>query len=457
MLVFSSPLFDSLWTWFLENCSHRSDGSKIRKGALIHCCAMCAACHPAGGDRKGHFAIRQNEDFLKIIHGLRFMAIFHLSVKVISRRQGKSVVAKASYNGRTKLTNERTGKDHDYSRARGLVFSGIFAPKNAPEWAQDRERLWSEVEKAEVRRDAQLAREVEISLPHELTDEQRRQLVTDFTRENFVRKGMIADVAIHRPHSYGDQRNHHAHILLTMREIGPEGFGKKKREWNSKAQLQEWREKWEKTANRYLERHGHEARIDHRSLEDQGIEREATEHLGPTASQLEREGEQTERGDINREIEARNRERERLKIALRATSLELAGAERAKAEEWEWAKIKPKTRAPYSRAGMVAQQQDAQRDFEKRSKKLQERQAEERRREQQTQQREKNPFAGRKSEAEQKREDLAARRERTDAKAEITEAQRARMERDALREKAGLRVSSGRDRDDGRERERERD
>lgn len=385
------------------------------------------------------------------------MAIFHFSAKVVSRSKGQSSVAKAAYNARTQLTNERTGEGHDYTRAEGLVFSGIFAPKNAPEWAQDRERLWSEVEKAEVRKDAQLAREIEIALPHELTDEQRRQLITDFTRENFVRKGMVADVAIHAPDREGDDRNHHAHILLTMREIGPEGFGKKKREWNSKAQLQEWREKWEKTANRYLERHGHEARIDHRSLEDQGIEREATEHLGPTASQLEREGEQTERGDINREIEARNRERERLKIALRATSLELAGAERAKAEEWEWAKIKPKTRAPYSRAGMVAQQQDAQRDFEKRSKKLQERQAEERRREQQTQQREKNPFAGRKSEAEQKREDLAARRERTDAKAEITEAQRARMERDALREKAGLRVSSGRDRDDGRERERERD
>ena len=420
---------------------------------------MCAACHPAGGDRKGHFAIRQNEDFLKIIHGLRFMAIFHLSAKVISRRQGKSVVAKASYNGRTKLTNECTGKDHDYSRARGLVFSGIFAPKNAPEWAQDRERLWSEVEKAEVRKDAQLAREVEISLPHELTDEQRRQLVTDFTRENFVRKGMIADVAIHRPHSYGDQRNEHAHILLTMREIGPEGFGKKKREWNSKAQLQEWREKWGNLANRYLERHGHEARIDHRSLEEQGIDREPTSHNGPTATQMEREGEASERGDINREIEARNNERERLKISLRATALELADAQRAKGneEEWEWAKIKPKTRAPYSSAGMVPQQQDAQRDFEKRSKELQKRQAEERKREQQTQQREKNPFAGRKSEAEQKREDLAARRERTDAKAEITEAQRARMERDALREKAGLRVSSGRDRDDGRERERERD
>ncbi|KAF5049353.1 MobA/MobL family protein [anaerobic digester metagenome] len=384
------------------------------------------------------------------------MAIFHFSAKVVSRGKGQSSVAKAAYNARTQLTNARTGEAHDYGRAEGLIFSGIFAPKNAPEWAQDRESLWSEVEKAEKRKDAQLAREVEIALPHELTDEQRRQLITDFTRENFVRKGMIADVAIHAPDREGDNRNHHAHILLTMREIGPDGFGQKKREWNSKAQLQEWREKWEKTANRYLERHGHEARIDHRSLEEQGIEREATEHLGPTASQLEREGEQTERGDLNREIEARNKERERLKMALRATALELADAERAKGgeEEWEWAKIKPKTRAPYSKAGMVAQQQDAQRDFEKRSKKLQEHQAEQRKREQ----REKNPFAGRKGEAEQKREDLAARTERKDAKAEITEAQRARMERDALREKAGLRVSSGRERDDdGRERERERD
>ena len=394
------------------------------------------------------------------------MAIFHFSAKVVSRGKGQSSVAKAAYNARTKLENERTGEAHDYSRAEGLVFSGIFAPKNAPEWVQDRERLWSEVEAAEKRKDAQLAREVEIALPHELTDEQRRQLITDFTRENFVRKGMIADVAIHAPDREGDDRNHHAHILLTMREIGPEGFGPKRREWNSKAQLQEWREKWEKTANRYLERHGHEARIDHRSLEEQGVDREPTTHNGPTATQMEREGEASERGDLNREIEARNEERERLKIALRATALELADAQRAKGdeEEWEWAKIKPKTRAPYSLAGMVPQQQDAQRDFKKRSKLLQERQAEQRRQEQEarrqekeSQEREKNPFAGRKSEAEQKREDLAARTERTDAKAEITEAQRARMERDALREKAGLRVSSGRDRDeDGRERERER-
>lgn len=262
------------------------------------------------------------------------MAIFHFSAKVVSRAKGQSSVAKSAYNSRTELTNKRTGETHDYGRAEGLVFSGIFAPKNVPEWVQDRERLWSEVEKAEKREDAQLAREVEMALPHELTDEQRRQLITDFTRENFVRKGMIADVAIHAPDREGDGRNHHAHILLTMREVGPDGFGLKRREWNSKAQLQEWRERWERTANHYLERNGHEVRIDHRSLEAQGIEREPTGHLGPTASQLEREGEQTERGNLNREIEARNKERERLKIALRATALELVDAERAANVDW---------------------------------------------------------------------------------------------------------------------------
>lgn len=204
-----------------------------------------------------------------------------------------------------------------------MTFEGIFAPKDAPEWARDRERLWSEVEKAETRKNSQLAREVQIALPHELTEEQRQQLLTDFVRENFVRKGMVADVAIHAPDREGDDRNHHAHVLLTMREIGPNGFGAKLRELNSKGQLETWRENWARTANRYLERHGHEARIDHRSLAEQGIDREPTTHNGPTATQMEREGEASERGDINREIEARNRERERLEIAARAVGREL--------------------------------------------------------------------------------------------------------------------------------------
>lgn len=254
------------------------------------------------------------------------MAIFHFTGAILSRSRGQSAVAKAAYNARAEIENEQTGQVHDYTRAQGLAFSGIFAPANAPDWAQDRGKLWSEVEAAEKRKDAQLARSFEIGLPHELTDEQRQQLITDFVRENFVRKGMIADVTIHLPHNDGDDRNHHTHILLTTRQIGAEGFGQKAREWNSKEQLETWRENWARTANRYLERHGHEARIDHRSLEAQGIDREPTQHLGPQASQMERAGEPSERGDINRDIEARNRERERLQLEARAVSLELTEA-----------------------------------------------------------------------------------------------------------------------------------
>ena len=262
------------------------------------------------------------------------MAIYHFTVGIVRRSQGQSAVAKAAYNARAELQNEQTGQTHDYTRAEGLLFEGIFAPKDAPEWARDRERLWNEAEKAEKRKDAQLARNVEIGLPYELTDEQREQLLKDFVRENFVRKGMVADVTLHAPDRGGDERNFHAHVLLTMRRIGPEGFEEEKaREWNAKAQLQTWRENWERTANRYLERHGHAARIDHRSLEAQGIDREPTQHLGPYATQLEREGKGSERGAINREIEAGNREaaqeQERRALETQHRAAELEPVERA--------------------------------------------------------------------------------------------------------------------------------
>lgn len=240
------------------------------------------------------------------------MAIFHFTVKIVSRGKGQSAVAKAAYNSRSQLENENTGEKHDYRKQGEVLFSGIFAPKNAPEWAHDRQALWSAVEKKENRKNSQLAREIEIGLPHELTEKQRENLIKDFVRENFVRKGLIADVVLHPPDKDGDERNYHAHVLLTMRDIGPEGFGAKRRDLNSKAQLEDWREKWEKIANRYLERFGHEARIDHRTLEEQGIDREPTTHIGPTATQLEREGIKTERGGINREIKERNQQRETL-------------------------------------------------------------------------------------------------------------------------------------------------
>lgn len=261
------------------------------------------------------------------------MAIFHLSAKIVSRSRAQSAVAKAAYNSRSQLENEKTGENHDYRYKGEVLFSGIFAPKNAPEWAKDRQVLWSAVEKRENRKNSQLAREIEIGLPHELTGKQREYLVKDFVRENFMRKGMVADVAIHGPDRKGDDRNYHAHILLTMREIGPEGFGEKMRHLNSNAQLEEWREKWEHTANRHLERHGHEARIDRRSFEAQGIDREPTTHVGPTATQFEREGVPTERGGINRQIEERNRQREQLKAQGKEIKREVLLAQRAQHAE----------------------------------------------------------------------------------------------------------------------------
>ncbi len=260
------------------------------------------------------------------------MAIFHLAAKVVSRKAGQSVVAKAAYNAREELTEERTGEVKDYTRAEGLLFSGLYAPANAPEWAKDRAQLWNAADRAEKRKDAQLARVYDIALPHELTNEQRRFLVQDFVRDNFTRKGYAADVALHAPDREGDERNYHAHILVSDRKLTANGFASTKKERQQskaemKAELEGLRESWERTANRHLERHGHEARIDHRSLKDQGIDREATEHLGPYATQLERDGEESERGNTNREIEARNQEREEAQ-----REYEAAQAER---EQWE--------------------------------------------------------------------------------------------------------------------------
>jgi ATP-dependent exoDNAse (exonuclease V) alpha subunit len=163
------------------------------------------------------------------------------------------------------------------------------------------------VERAEKRNDAQLAREFEVALPHELTEQQREWLVKDFAREAFVRQGYVADIAIHAPDATGDERNHHAHIMVTMRTLGPDGFAAKKdRSLNSTEQLDAWREQWAHLVNRHLERHGHEERVDHRSLEAQGIEREPTVHLGYAAIEMDKRGAQSDRMDALREVLERN-------------------------------------------------------------------------------------------------------------------------------------------------------
>jgi hypothetical protein len=239
------------------------------------------------------------------------MAQFRFSAAIVSRSAAQSVVAAAAYRAGEKLRDERTGDIKDYSgRSWSVLYTLILTPENAPQWMLDRLRLWNEVERREdlsTKRDtAQLARNIELSLPHELTHEQHVQLVCEFVKAEFVDRGMVADIAIHAPPKRGDGTNHHAHILLTMRDVEDGGFGAKNRDWNRKALIEHWRERWAEYQNRALEKYGHEARVDHRSLEDQGLDRQPTTHLGPNLQAMEDAGIHTDRGDQNRRIKAAN-------------------------------------------------------------------------------------------------------------------------------------------------------
>lgn len=259
------------------------------------------------------------------------MALYHFRASVISRGQGQSVVAAAAYQARERLRDERTGEVKDYTRKterQALLFSGLYAPKNAPAWASDRAQVWNQAEAAESRKDAQTARRIELALPHELTPEQNRYALQDFIRETYTRKGYVVDAAIHGPEAGGDARNLHAHLLISLRTLDAHGFSPTKdRSQNSRETLAQWREAWAKTANRHLERHGHAARIDHRSLEAQGVAREPTQHLGPTATQIEREGKRSERGDLNREIADGNRAQQAREQEQEALAREVAALE----------------------------------------------------------------------------------------------------------------------------------
>ena len=227
------------------------------------------------------------------------MATYHCSVKVISRSAGRSSVAAAAYRSGDTLTNDRDGLTHDYSKKRGIEHSEIMLPESAPERFAERNNLWNEVEQAERRKDAQTAREIEIALPAELNTKEQAALVREYAQRNFVDKGMCADFSIHDTGS----GNPHAHIMLTTRSVAPEGFGQKDRTWNDRQRVEQWREDWAKCYNQAMEKKSLPDRVDHRSLKEQGIDREPTVHLG-RAAQLEKRGVKTERGDINRERQA---------------------------------------------------------------------------------------------------------------------------------------------------------
>lgn len=236
------------------------------------------------------------------------MADYRFAAQVISRSQGRSVTAAAAYRSASLIADARTGEIHDYTRKGGVEWTGTMAPKNAPAWTHNREKLWNMVEQKEIRKDAQLAREVQLSLPHELNFEQRKGLVRDFVQQEFVGRGMVADIAMHKPDRGGDQRNFHVHILLTTREIGPEGFGKKNRDWNSREELTAMRAAWANVQNEHLRQQlGPQApQVTHLSYAERGVDKVATIHLGPTATGMERRGIETFLGDHNRKAARRN-------------------------------------------------------------------------------------------------------------------------------------------------------
>ena len=232
------------------------------------------------------------------------MAIYHLSVQVISRGQGRSCVAAAAYRAGEKLEDVRQGLIQDYTRRHDVRETWIQAPEGGPAWVTDRQALWTAVDAAEKRKDARTAREVNVALPRELTPEQQREAVQEFVQAAFIERGMVADVALHEGHD-AHEPNPHAHILLTTRTLTPEGFGAKNRDWNAKELLVTWRTQWEITCNEALEEAKQTARIDARSLADQGVtDRLPTVHEGVAVRQMERRGIPTDRGNVNRAVRA---------------------------------------------------------------------------------------------------------------------------------------------------------
>jgi ATP-dependent exoDNAse (exonuclease V) alpha subunit len=336
------------------------------------------------------------------------MAIYRFEAKVISRnggrssvasaayRTGKCATAAAAYRAGAQLIDERTGQIYDYTRKGGIAGAEILTPKSAPAWMQDRGQLWNAIEKVEKRKDSQLARDFVISLPHELTPEQRVELTRDFVEAHFTARGYVADIAWHSPDK-ADSLNHHAHVMIPFRKVEGDGFERIKAQppkgehpsvsW--KKELAHLREAWAETANRHLEAAGLEIRIDHRSLEDRGIDREPEPKQGPLATQIEREGRESLAGNARREVKARNAERERLtdertqasrdeKAIVIQLDSRRRGIER-KIEAREAEDLKKRGQSPGAdglewtdRGGMVAQQHSATkaaREHEKRAKK----------------------------------------------------------------------------------------
>ena len=261
------------------------------------------------------------------------MAIYHLRATMISRSQGRSATAAAAYRVAERIEDRRTGLVFDYAARGGVDHTEILAPDHAPDWVRDRSELWNRVEESETRKNSQVAREVRVALPDELTHAQRVALVRDYAQAQFVDRGMVADIALHAPGREGDERNHHAHILLTTREIAAEGsvpcggFTTKNRDWNKVEVLEGWREAWARDSNAALERAGIEDRVDHRTLVAQ---RDEALELASAARERGDEG-----AELHEAVRAMSLDRPPLpQLSLGAWQLKERGVEVAAVRVW---------------------------------------------------------------------------------------------------------------------------
>lgn len=251
------------------------------------------------------------------------MAIFHCQAKPISRSAGRSATGAAAYRAGEKLKDERTGAVHDYTRKQGVECAELVFPSGV---SMSREELWNLAERAEKRKDARVAREWEIALPAELPKEQRRELALDFAKYLVEQYGVAADVAIHAPSSRGDERNFHAHILITTRQSTAQGLGAKtdleledkalraQRKKTGRKQIEAIRARWASLVNMTLLANRIDERVSHKSLKAQGIDREPTQHLGVAATAMERRGVRSERGDLNRHCVERQQDKAELEL-----------------------------------------------------------------------------------------------------------------------------------------------
>ena len=247
----------------------------------------------------------------------------HATAKQVGRSSGRSSVAAAAYRSATLMVDERTGLVHDYTKKSGVEYSRVYTPYNAPEDLRDRATLWNAVEKKENRRNSTTAHELEIAFPHEFNALQRREAGDAISRELMSRYNCAVDIAYHQPNARGDQRNFHAHILFTTRgfdEGSKDGWSKNKfrdlaadkitidgeATTRGKEEVKSLRAFTAQEMNRISERDNLGVKTEHLSFEARGIEKEPTKKMGWLATKLERQGEKTERGDLNRSIKASN-------------------------------------------------------------------------------------------------------------------------------------------------------